>query len=94
MSTLYLDHPSWYQAAEAIHPSNRGKRFLTPSGKIEIHTEEIQDKLARTGHQSLPIYYTHPHVTGDHPTITHESRLVVNPVNPQALTPVAKVGTE
>lgn len=37
VSTLYLDHPSWYEAAEALNPANRGKRFLTPSGKVEIH---------------------------------------------------------
>jgi len=30
VSTLYLDHPSWYQAVEAIDSKNRGKRFLTP----------------------------------------------------------------
>src|SRR5262245_22780037 len=36
VSTLYLDHPSWGEAAKALgHP---GKRFLTPSGKIEITT--------------------------------------------------------
>ena len=36
VSTLYLDHISWYAAAEALYPKNKGKRFLTPSGKVEI----------------------------------------------------------
>jgi anaerobic selenocysteine-containing dehydrogenase len=92
VSTLYLDHPSWYRAAAALDPAHRGKRFLTPSGKVEIDTDAIQQKLAVAGHQSLPVFYTHPHVTGNHPTVEHERQLVRNPVNPQALTPKAKVG--
>jgi anaerobic selenocysteine-containing dehydrogenase len=38
VSTLYLDHPTWYEAAVALDPANKGKRFLTPSGKVEIFT--------------------------------------------------------
>src|SRR5262249_10257753 len=69
VSTLYLDHRSWYEAAEALDPGNTGKRFLTPSGKIEIFTSELQNKLASIGHSALPIFYTHPEVTGKNPTI-------------------------
>ncbi|MGI8966378.1 MAG: molybdopterin-containing oxidoreductase family protein, partial [Limisphaerales bacterium] len=58
VSTLYLDHSSWYEAATAIDPANKGKRFLTPSGKIEIFTPDIQQKLSPTGHGALPIFYT------------------------------------
>jgi len=92
VSTLYLEHPSWYAAAEALDPKNRGKRFLTPSGKIEIHTAELDGKLKSAGHASLPIFYTHPEVTGQNPTIEYSSDLVPNPVNPGTLTPQVKLG--
>ncbi|MBW4502031.1 MAG: molybdopterin-dependent oxidoreductase [Scytonema hyalinum WJT4-NPBG1] len=92
VSTLYLDHPSWYKAAQAINPQNKGKRFLTPSGKVEIYTPEIQKQLAIAGHAALPIFYTHPEVTGQHPTIEYTTQLVKNPVNPQAFTQKVKLG--
>ncbi len=92
VSTLYLDHPSWYEAAESIDPKNKGKRFLTPSGKIELYTTELQQRLAKAGHNALPSFYTHPEVTGQHPTIEYTAELVQNPVNPQALTPKVKLG--
>jgi anaerobic selenocysteine-containing dehydrogenase len=87
VSTLYLDHPSWYTAAEALDKSNKGKRFLTPSGKVEIYTAELDSKLSTAGHQALPVFYTHPEVIGKHPTIEYTEELVRNPVNLQALTP-------
>ncbi|MCA8962237.1 MAG: molybdopterin-dependent oxidoreductase [Planctomycetes bacterium] len=89
VSTLYLDHPSWYRALESLDARHRGKRFATPSGKVEIHTETIERRLADSGHSSLPRFYTHPAVTGSHPTLRHEARLIANPVNPHALTPSA-----
>jgi anaerobic selenocysteine-containing dehydrogenase len=92
VSTLYLDHPSWYKAAEALNPVNKGKRFLTPSGKIEIYTPELEKRLAVAGHSALPIFYTHPEVTGKNPTIEYLAEMVRNPVNPQALTPKVKLG--
>jgi len=92
VSTLYLDHPSWYEAATALDPANKGKRFLTPSGKIEIYTPEMEQKLAAVGHRALPIFYTHPEVTGRNATIEYSTELVKNPVNPQALTPKVKIG--
>jgi anaerobic selenocysteine-containing dehydrogenase len=92
VSTLYLDHPSWYQAAEALDPANKGKRFLTPSGKVEIYTPKLDQALAEAGHTALPIFYTHPEVTGKNPTIEYTSELVRNPVNPGALTPKVKLG--
>jgi formate dehydrogenase (coenzyme F420) alpha subunit len=92
VSTLYLDHPSWYQAALALDPKNQGKRFLTSSGKVEIYTTELDKKLATAGHSALPIFYTHPEVTGKNPTIEYRSEFVQNPVNPQALTPMVKLG--
>lgn len=93
VSTLYLDHPSWYKAAEALNPKNKGKRFLTPSGKVEIYTHELQKKLALTGHNALPVFFTHPEVTGKNPTVEYINEFVQNPVNPQALTKKVKVGT-
>lgn len=92
VSTLYLDHPSWQAAADAL--GHRGKRFLTPSGKVEIFTPELQAKLAPAGHRALPPFYSHPEVTGDLPTVRHLDELVQNPVNPGALTPKAQVATK
>lgn len=92
VSTLYLDHASWYEAASALNPDNIGKRFLTPSGKVEIYTPQLQSRLAEAGHSALPSFYTHPEVTGKHPTIEYTSELVKNPVNPQALTQNIKLG--
>jgi len=92
VSTLYLDHPSWYQAAAALDSKNKGKRFLTPSGKVEIYTPNLEKKLATAGHSALPIFYTHPEVTGRNPTIEYMQEFVQNPVNPQALTKKVKLG--
>jgi anaerobic selenocysteine-containing dehydrogenase len=92
VSTLYLDHPSWYAAAEALDPKNKGKRFLTPSGKIEIFTPAIEQKLAAAGHAALPAFYTHPEVTGKNPSIDYENTMIENPVNPGAKTPRVKLG--
>jgi anaerobic selenocysteine-containing dehydrogenase len=92
VSTLYLNHPSWYQAAEALDPRNRGKRFLTPSGKVEIWTEALDKKLATSGHTALPVFYTHPEVTGKHPTVRYTAEMVDNPVNPGTLTPKVEIG--
>lgn len=91
VSTLYLDHPSWYAAAESLGAA-KGQRFLTPSGKVEIFTPELETKLRTVGHGALPVFYTHPAVTGDHPVMRHGEDLVRNPINPQALTPVGAVG--
>jgi anaerobic selenocysteine-containing dehydrogenase len=90
VSTLYLDHPSWYAAAGAL--GHKGKRFLTPSGKVEVFTPELERKLSAAGHAALPVFYTHPEVTGRHPTLAYSPELVVNPVNPQAVTPNVKLG--
>ncbi|MBX3277638.1 MAG: molybdopterin-dependent oxidoreductase [Acidobacteria bacterium] len=87
VSTLYLDHRSWYEAVESLDPRNRGKRFPTPGGKVEIHTEALDRKLMESGHRSLPEFYTHPEATGGHPALESTAELVNNPVNPQALTP-------
>jgi anaerobic selenocysteine-containing dehydrogenase len=90
VSTLYLDHPSWYAAAAALGHS--GKRFLTPSGKVEIFTRELDAKLAPAGHRALPPFYAHPEVAGDLPTIAYGDELVDNPVNPGSLTPTVTLG--
>ena len=92
VSTLYLDHPSWYAAAESLDPGNKGKRFLTPSGKIEVFTPAIEAKLATAGRHALPTFFTHPEVTGRHPTVAYSERFVTNPLNPQALTPRVEIG--
>jgi anaerobic selenocysteine-containing dehydrogenase len=92
VSTLYLDDPSWYRAAESLDPKNKGKRFLTPSGKVEIFTGDINAKLRTAGHAALPVFFTHPEVTGRHPTIEASGELITNPVNPGALTRKAKIG--
>jgi formate dehydrogenase (coenzyme F420) alpha subunit len=77
VSTLYLDHPSWYAAAESL--GHKGKRFLTPSGKVEIATPEQEKKLAAAGHSALPVFFAHPEVTGRNPTLEYAGELVTNP---------------
>jgi anaerobic selenocysteine-containing dehydrogenase len=95
-STLYLDHPSWYAAAESLDPANKGKRFLTPSGKVELYTPALDQKLSAAGHAALPVFYTHPEVPSPVemklPTIRFAEKLVPNPVNGGALTPLAEIG--
>ncbi|MFF3000754.1 molybdopterin-dependent oxidoreductase [Streptomyces sp. NPDC057950] len=91
VSALYQDHPRWYQAAEALG-AQKGQRFLTPSGKIEIYTEALDKQLATAGHAALPAFYTHPEVTGAHPTLAYEKRFVTSPINPQAVTHPVKLG--
>jgi anaerobic selenocysteine-containing dehydrogenase len=90
VSTLYLDHPTWFEATESL--GRKGKRFLTLSGKVEVFTPELEKRLAPTGHGALPVFYTHPEVTGRHPTVEFTSELVTNPVNPQAVAPRVKLG--
>jgi len=90
VSTLYLEHPSWHQAAESLGHS--GKRFLTPSGKIEIVTPALDARLAVAGHAALPRFYSHPETTGDLPTIAYSREYVDNPINPGSLTPRATLG--
>src|SRR5262249_58555173 len=84
VSTLYLDHPSWYEAAAALDPANKGKRFLTPSGKVEVWTADLNRRLAVAGHAALPVFYTHPEVTGTNPTLAYLPEFVRNPLNPGA----------
>lgn len=90
VSTLYLDHPSWYAAAESL--GHKGKRFLTPSGKVEIFTPELDARLAPAGHRALPPFYSHPEVGGNLPTVSHSADLVDNPINPGSVTPKATLG--
>ncbi|MCZ7431121.1 molybdopterin-containing oxidoreductase family protein [Streptomyces sp. WMMC1477] len=93
VSTLFADHPSWYEAAEFLDPVNKGKRFLTPSGKIEITTRDLDRRLREAGHSALPVFYTHPEVTGAHPTVRYRKKtFVTNPVNPHAVTHPVELG--
>lgn len=92
VSTLYLDHPTWQDAVIALDPKQAGKRFLTPSGKVEIFTPRLDHQLATAGHTALPLFYTHPEVTGNHPTIEYTQEFVKNPVNPNASTVKVKLG--
>ncbi|MCF7763129.1 MAG: molybdopterin-dependent oxidoreductase [Verrucomicrobia bacterium] len=92
ISTLYLDHKSWYSAAEALDPGNTGKRFLTPSGKVEITTPDLDAALRPAGHAALPMYYTHPEVTGRNPSIAYDEELIPNPVNPGSVTQRVRLG--
>lgn len=89
VSTLYLDSPSWYQAAESLgHP---GKRFLTPSGKVEIYTAELDETLRAGGHRALPQYFTHPEVLGAAESIRY-GEPVKNPIHPNNWTRKAELG--
>jgi anaerobic selenocysteine-containing dehydrogenase len=90
VSTLYLDHPTWYAATESL--GGKGRRFLTPSGRVEVFTPELENRLAPAGHGALPVFYTHPEVLGRYPTVEYAGDLVSNPVNPQAVTPKVRIG--
>jgi anaerobic selenocysteine-containing dehydrogenase len=90
VSTLYLDHPSWYAAAAAL--GHKGKRFLTSSGKVEVYTPRLERLLSAAGRGALPIFCTHPEVTGRNSTLSYETELVANPLHPGALTPKVKLG--
>src|SRR5262249_59339940 len=59
---------------------------------VDIHTADLYIKLAAAGHSTLPIFYTHPEVTGKNPSIEYTADLVNNPVNPGSLTPNVKLG--
>jgi anaerobic selenocysteine-containing dehydrogenase len=90
VSTLYMDHASWYEVSEAL--GQKKKRFFTPSGKAEIFTAALDKRLATAGHAALPIFYTHPEVTGQNPSIEYLAELVTNPINPGAATPRVRLG--
>jgi anaerobic selenocysteine-containing dehydrogenase len=89
-STLYTDHPSWAIVAKSL--GHEGKRFFTPSGKVEIFTREMHEKLAIAGHAALPPFYTHPDVGGGIPTVEHLAERVANPLHPNTMTPKVKLG--
>ncbi|MEZ6188065.1 MAG: molybdopterin-dependent oxidoreductase [Planctomycetota bacterium] len=89
-STLYLDHPGWYAAAEALG-APPGRRFLTPSGKVELTTPPLEAQLAALGHSALPVYFTHPETTGVHPRLATRPPLVDNPFEPGSLAPQASI---
>jgi len=89
VSTLYLDHPSWYEAAAALgHP---GKRFLTASGKVEAFTPALEARLAAAGHHALPTYFTHPEVRGARESLRYGGP-VRNPLHPNHWTPRVELG--
>jgi anaerobic selenocysteine-containing dehydrogenase len=89
-STLYADHPSWAPVAEAL--GHAGKRFFTPSGKIEIWTPALEQALAVAGHAALPPFYSHPEVKGGLPTVEHLAERVKNPLHPASLSPRVRLG--
>lgn len=89
VSTLYLDHPSWYEAARAL--GHEGKRFLTGSGKVEIYTPELEATLAAGGHSALPTYFTHPEVAGAKESLRYHEP-VRNPLHPNNWTPRVELG--
>jgi hypothetical protein len=49
----------------------KGKHFFTRSGKTEIFTSEMEQKLAAVGYRAAPIFYTHPEATGRNATIEY-----------------------
>lgn len=93
-STLYLDHPEWYRALESLNPANKGKRFPTASGKVELFTPALDAKLAVAGHSALPVFYTHPEIAGDQPSVAFTNERVANPVNPHAFTSKVNIGVK
>lgn len=88
-STLYLDHPRWYAAAAALGKPKA--RFMTPSGKVEIFTPALDEKLRAGGHGALPVYFTHPEVPGATESIRYGAA-VRNPIHPNHWTPKVELG--
>jgi anaerobic selenocysteine-containing dehydrogenase len=64
---------------------------LTPRGKVEIVTPDMDAKLLMAGHSALPIFYTHPKVS-QNPSIESSTDLIPNPVNPGSFTPRVTLG--
>lgn len=61
--TLYLDGSS----AFGCEP---GKRFPTPSGKLEFWNSTIEAKFNSLGLSSMPVFYAEAEATGNHPKLT------------------------
>jgi anaerobic selenocysteine-containing dehydrogenase len=66
---LYAEGENWLKA-------NNGKRFSTPSGKIELFTEAMDKRLAELGHASLPKFYTSTENIGRHETLEYGKPVV------------------
>lgn len=71
-SVMYLDHPKWKDIWG-------GKRFLTPSGKVEIFTPQLQKRLEGTGHSAIPEFYTSPENMDGLPTLEYLDEFVKSP---------------
>lgn len=68
-SVMYLDSPMWRDIFG-------GKRFLTPSGKVEIYTPELQTKMEVTGHSAIPKFYTSPESMDGLPSLEYTGEFV------------------
>ncbi len=68
-SVMYLDHPKWKNIFG-------GKRFLTPSGKVEIYTDVLQKKMSVTGHSAIPVFYTSPENNTGLPALKYTEEFV------------------
>jgi anaerobic selenocysteine-containing dehydrogenase len=74
-----------------VYPGDpQGRRFLTPSGKLEIWTDELEKKFNQVGLSALPEFYSEPEQLIDLPYLEYESTdaeegvplpFVANPVN-------------
>jgi anaerobic selenocysteine-containing dehydrogenase len=71
-SVMYLDKPEWKDIFG-------GKRFLTPSGKVEIFTPDLQKRLEVTGHSAIPDFYTSPETMDGLPTLEYTEEFVKSP---------------
>ncbi|MDP6501785.1 MAG: molybdopterin-dependent oxidoreductase, partial [Dehalococcoidales bacterium] len=57
-----------------VYPGDpQGRRFLTPSGKLEIWTEEMEKKFNQVGLSALPEFYSEPEQLIDLPYLEYES---------------------
>ncbi|MEE9274957.1 MAG: molybdopterin-dependent oxidoreductase [bacterium] len=64
--TLYLE------GADAPGQLNKGKRFPTPSGKLEFWTEDLEAKFAALGLSALPEFYSEREQLVDMPYLETE----------------------
>ena len=59
VSALYLDHPSWHEAAVALDPANKGKRFFNPEREGgDIHAADRTETRGGGSRRVADFLYT------------------------------------
>lgn len=72
IDTLYLEGSTAFGQPE-------GKRFPTPSGRLEFHTPALMEHFARMGLSPLPAFYSEAASSMPLPHLAHDAQSVVSP---------------